>query len=218
MKKQIIAWMVLTAIATSWFYAYATNNSTGTINKTEIMSIVKKSRNWEILTADEQAKLDAVKVWNQFKKWKWKKWLDKDWWFEMMWGFGMWFWMMKELTVDEKTKVQAMTDTERKAFFEAKMIKDKADFEAKDAIIDKLINWEALSDSDKVLLEVIKKDRADAKAKRLEMEKKMTEVKVILDKKASWATLTADEQAKLDNMKKEHNWWKMLKWMWMWWK
>lgn len=218
MKKQIIAWMVLTAIATSWFYSYASSSSSWNITKTEIFSIAKKSRNWEILTAEEKAKFDCIKSWNKWKKWTWKKWIDKDWWFEMMWGLGMWFWMMKELTADEKAKIEKMTENEKKAFFEDKMLKHKADFEAKDAIIDKLIKGESLNDSEKVLLEVIKKDRAELKTKRLEREKQMTEIKAILDKKSSWKPLTAEEQGKLDNMKKEHNWWKMLKWMWSWWK
>ena len=61
MKKQIIAWAVLTAIFATWAYTYASETSTGTLVKDEIMQIVKKARSWETLTADEQTKLNSIK-------------------------------------------------------------------------------------------------------------------------------------------------------------
>ena len=94
-----------------------------------------------------------------------------------------------------------MTPTERQAFMEAKMTEQKALHDAKEAVIDKLINGETLSDAEKVTLETIKTERATAKANRLAQEAKMTEVKVIMEKVKAGTTLTADEQAKLDTLK-----------------
>jgi hypothetical protein len=41
------------------------------------------------------------------------------------------------------------------------------------------------------------------KAKKAEMDAKMTEIKAIMEKKKAGTTLTTEEQAKLDTMKKE---------------
>ncbi len=94
-----------------------------------------------------------------------------------------------------------MTDTEKKAFFEAKFTADKALRDAKEAVIDKLINGETLSDTEKATLETIRTERAAQKAERLARETEMTEMKSILEKTKAGTTLTADEQTKLDAWK-----------------
>jgi hypothetical protein len=98
-----------------------------------------------------------------------------------------------------------MTDVEKKAFFDAKMTEVKALHDAKETVIDKLINGEILSDAEKVTLATIKTERAAAKANRIAQEAKMTEVKVIMEKVKAGTTLTAEEQAKLDALKSTFN-------------
>jgi hypothetical protein len=44
------------------------------------------------------------------------------------------------LTDEEKTKLESMTDEEKKAFFETKRTELEAKQEAKEAVIDKLLN------------------------------------------------------------------------------
>lgn len=190
MKKQIIAWMVLAVLATTWAYTYATNSSTGSVTKNEIMDIVKKARDWVILTTDEQTKLDAVKSKKYSKTWsgetmfnsgkhRWfgmKGWKDN---FSMMWE---WF---------------------------SKMTENKAKAEAKETVIDKLLAGTALNADEEVIRTEMIKERAKMKARKVEMETKMIEIKTIMEKKKSWAELSSEEQAKIDAMKKEHKkWWK----------
>jgi hypothetical protein len=47
---------------------------------------------------------------------------------------------MEKLTDEEKTKLQSMSDTEKKAFFETKRTEAEAKQQAKEAVIDKLLN------------------------------------------------------------------------------
>lgn len=94
-----------------------------------------------------------------------------------------------------------MTDTEKKAFFEAKFTADKALRDAKEAVIDKLINGETLSDTEKATLETIKTERAAQKAERVAREAEMATIKPILEKVKAGTTLSADEQTKLDAWK-----------------
>ncbi len=110
---------------------------------------------------------------------------------------------MTQLTDAEKTQLATMTDAQKQTFFEAKMTAEKALRDAKEAVIDKLINGETLSDSEKVTLETIKTERAAQKAERVAREEKMTEIKPILEKVKAGTTLTADEQTKLDAFKAE---------------
>lgn len=94
-----------------------------------------------------------------------------------------------------------MTPAEKKAFFETKMTEQWALRDTKEAVIDKLVNGEALSDTEKVTLATIKTERAAAKEARAAGEAKIAEIKPILDKVTAGTTLTTDEQAKLDAFK-----------------
>lgn len=118
-------------------------------------------------------------------------------------GMGMgWFeegrGIMTQLTDAEKAKLATMTPAEKKTFFEAKMTEQKALRDAKEAVIDKLINGESLTDAEKATLETIKTERAAMKAARAAREAKIAEIKPILDKVKTGTVLTTDEQAKLD--------------------
>lgn len=98
---------------------------------------------------------------------------------------------MKKLTDAEKTSLESMTDAQKKEFFQKKMDEQKANMDARDTVIDKLLNGENLSDSDKTLVTEMKTERAKMKANRAQMEN----IRAKLDKKE---TLTSEEQTFLD--------------------
>ncbi len=174
MKKQIIAWIVLATLATTGAYTYANNSSTGSVNKTEIMDLVKKVREGVSLTTDEQAKLDAIKLkkWQKYEKFASGQTMSGSG-FEMRWK--MWMGWMMGWKMNE----------------------------GRETVIDKLLAWTALTADEEILRAEIIKERAEMKAKKAEMDAKMTEIKAIMEKKKAGTTLTTEEQAKLDTMKKE---------------
>lgn len=166
----------------------------------EIKTILEKKKNWETLTSDEQNKLDEFEAnrpqW--WFEWKWHKWHD---WFEK--GF-----MWSNLTDEEKTALESMSDDEKKQFFETKMQEAKAEKEVKEAVIDALLEGKTLTSEQEVLRAQIIQERADMKAKMEERQAQMEEIKTIMEKKQNWETLTDEEQSLLD----EYNPWKMWKW------
>lgn len=98
---------------------------------------------------------------------------------------------MHNLTEDEKKSLESMTDTQKKEFFQKKMDEQKAAMDARDAVLDKLLNGESLSDADKVIVSEIKTERAKIKAERT----KMDNIRIKIDKNE---TLTTEEQTFLD--------------------
>lgn len=94
-----------------------------------------------------------------------------------------------------------MSDTEKQTFFEAKMTEKKALHDARETVMDKLINGETLSDSEKATLETIQTERVTMKTERTKRETQMTEIKPIMEKVRAGTALTADEQAKIDSFK-----------------
>lgn len=100
-----------------------------------------------------------------------------------------------QLTDAEKTALESMSETEKKAFFEKKMTEQRAKMDAQNAVIDKLLNGESLTNADKVIVTQIKAERAKMKEMRAKMD-------VIRTKLQNNETLTADEQATMDAHKK----------------
>lgn len=215
MKNKILASVIL-ATLTLWAWVTLANTSTWVTNFTwskkeqkftqltteqkaefeEIKTILEKKKAWTTLTIDEETKLKSFESKypkkDNNKKWfgkKWDMWDHKMW---MKWEHKMWMWFDK-LTDAEKTSLEKMTDTEKKAFFEAKRLENETKAEAREAVIDKLISWTTLNDEEKKVLEEIKIERAEKKAKKAEMK----EIRTIMEKKRAWTTLTADEEAKL---------------------
>lgn len=165
----------------------------------EAKALFEKLKNGETLTAEQQTKLDELKE-NIPQRWfgKWGKWFGWKWrwweWFDQRWGFWGEF---HNLTDEEKTTLESLSDEEKQAFFEKKREEQEAKMESREAVIDKLLNAESLSDADKVIVEEIKVQRAEHKARKLEMQA----MKVLFDKVKNGETLTVDEQAKLDELK-----------------
>lgn len=83
------------------------------------------------------------------------------------------------------------------------MTEQKALRDAKEGVIDKVINGEPLSDTEKATLTTIKTERATMKAERVAREAKLAEIQPIMAKVKVGTTLTTDEQTKLNAFKKE---------------
>lgn len=108
--------------------------------------------------------------------------------------------MMDNLTDAEKTTLQSLSETEKKAFFEKKMTEEKAKRDKEEAIIDKLLAGTSLTAEEETTRQEIIKSRAERKTKMAEMEQKRTEIEAILKKKEAGTTLTADEEKILSSM------------------
>lgn len=175
---KVISGLLLATITVGWA-AFASNSISDTWTTT-----TEKVENfwWKML-------------WHE---WKWRHWWMWEW--MMMWDFG---WRMEnELSTDEKTALESMTDTQKKEFFDKKRTENEAKFDAREAVIDKLLSWETLTDSDKIIVEEIKKERAEHKIKKAEMK----EIRTLIDKQKNWETLTTDEQTKIDDFKAKMPW------------
>lgn len=105
---------------------------------------------------------------------------------------------MPELTAEEKTSLMTMSDVQKKAFFETKRTQFEAKIQSHEDVIDKVLNGETLTDTEKMILTEVKKERAERKAKMQEMKAAFDAIKPILDKKINGTTLSADEQKQLD--------------------
>ena len=211
MKQKAVSGIILIALlgTTLWAFA-ATWGISETMaalwtSKTEIKTLLEKQRTGQTLTTDEQAKLDAVKkvfgdkTFSKGGKWAGKEGVPMG---EGMWGMGMWpVPMMDELTNAEKTALESMSDIQKKEFFDKKRIEMEAKMEAREAVIDKKLNDEVLTDAEKIILAEIKTKRAEMKAKKAEMKAAFEAIKPILDKKQNGETLTTEEQVQLDAFK-----------------
>ncbi len=113
----------------------------------------------------------------------------KHWWID---------WMHKELTAEEKTALESMTDAQKKVFFDTKMQNEKANMDKEESVIDKLLAWSTLTSDEEIVRQELIKQRAERKVEMQARKTEMDAMKVVFDKKASWQTLTSDEQAKLD--------------------
>ena len=200
LTNKIIALVVLSSLlwVSTMAYANTWSISWGTaLTKTQIESLFAKLKSWATLSADEQAKLDIIHK-NLGFSWKNGKWKTKGWrHFED--GMRMPPMMdMPELTAEEKTSLMTMSDVQKKAFFETKRTQFEAKIQSHEDVIDKVLNGETLTDTEKMILTEVKKERAERKAKMQEMKAAFDAIKPILDKKINGTTLSADEQKQLD--------------------
>lgn len=226
-KALALTLLATTIIATGASFASNTT-STGVVNTFKQMTgmtteqkaqmetlktLLDKQKAGTTLTTQEQTQLDELKANMPERKWRWwhgGRWGDFD--GDRMWGwFGGWP-EMSQLTDEEKTALESMSDDEKKAFFETKRSENEAKMEARENVIDKLLNGEALSADEEKIKEEIKLQRAEMKAKRAEMK----ELRTLMEKQKAGTTLTADEQAKVDAFQAtmpEQKW----KWFWKKW-
>ena len=188
MRTKILTLLVISWIITTWALAYAAENNSG-------MSIGWMKQRFEKRISSSWSGFSMM--WNNHWKWMFQ-WME--------WG------KMNKLTDAEKTSLKSMTTAEKQTFLEKKRAEMQAKIEAHEAVIDKLINWETLTDSEKATLAEIKAQRAETKKIREEMQTKMNEIQPILEKKMAWTALTQDEQTKLNDFMLNNNWmWKFKK-------
>ena len=125
-------------------------------------AILDKKRNWETLTAEEETQLAEFEA-NKPEMWGWE------------WKMGKWQWkgrgdkggFINDLTTEEKTALESMTDDEKKAFFETKKVENDAKRTAHENVIDKLLSWEKLTAEEEVVRTEIIKERAERKANKI---------------------------------------------------
>lgn len=95
------------------------------------------------------------------------------------------------LSESEQASLESMSDTEKQAFFELKIKEERAKMEAREALFDKLLNGESLTDADKSLVTEIKTERAKMKEEQVKMESIRTKLQ-------NNETLTSEEQTMVD--------------------
>lgn len=152
---------------------------------------------------------------------------------------------MSFLSEEEKMSLESMSDEEKEAFFTVKKEERKAEKEAHRAIINKLLNWEVISEGEKTILEASEAKKAEMWRNNLvsspekslikkliaweelsadeqilreeikEKRKSRAEMKELSEKKKAWEELTDTEQEQLDNFKAEFRKEKGKRW-WKW--
>ena len=118
--------------------------------------------------------------------------------------FG-WFGKVKNLNFENRIDKSELTE-EQIAEKKAERETQKMEMEAREAVIDALLNGETLTTEQESIRADIIEDRAARKAEKAEMEAKREEIKAILEKKKNGEDLTEDETALLEEMKPNRGW------------
>ncbi len=189
MNNKILSLVLLAGIATTGFagISAASNSQVNSKfrNKSEIRQIHDKLEAGESLTAQELEFLDAAK--EKFHERAMKKWFD---------GFGKRA-GFNELTQEEITALESMTDEEKRVFFAEKKAEKIAQKDAEKAVIDALIAGQTLSaDQEALRLEMLARFDEDVAAKR--------DWAVIIEKILAGDELSADELVTLEEMQEKH--------------
>lgn len=197
MKSKIISWLVISSIVLWTTVAMTNANDTenSSVDRNEIRELFNKIKSGETLSADEKAILDEYKpkFWNR-ENWNnfWKKGRNG---------------MMKGITDEEKEALADMTDEEKQEFFAIKKAERNAEIEAKklerklhEAVIDKLLLWETLTDEEE-----------DIRASIIEKRNERKIMRDIMEKVRSWEELSTQEQELYDNSKGVKYWF----WHWL---
>lgn len=186
MNNKILSVVLVAGIASTGFAGISAANS-GALDfgdKTEIRELFLKAKSGETLTADEQSTLDTAKE-NRGEKGAKHGGKRK--------GGG-------NLTDEEKTSLESMTDDEKQAFFDAKKETMNAEKEASRAVVAKLINGESLTADEEVTrLGVL------AKLESRSWEgKEIREWSELIIKVLAGDELTADDEAALAEKQEKH--------------
>jgi len=131
-----------------------------------------------------------------FGKWEWKNLMNFDKTArtdnERPW---MMMWMMN-LTDEEKTSLESMTDDEKKSFFETKRKELELKQEQRETVIDKLLAGETLTSAEELIRKEIITQRTEMKNHKIQMD----EMKTLMDKEKSGETLTTEEKTRLEEL------------------
>lgn len=114
--------------------------------------------------------------------------------------------MDMNLTDEEKTAIEAMSDEERNEYFESKKSEREALKNAKENVIDKLLAWDTLTSDEELIRAELIETRAEKKAEMEARKVERDEIKTIIQKKKAWEELTSDEEAKISDIKSEMRW------------
>lgn len=189
MNNKLLTWVLILGIASTGFAALssADDSSTGSFLKgnSEIRELMQKAKAGEQLTIVEQATLDEVKA---AKGERGNKWQGKMW---------------SHLTDDEKTALEAMSDDEKKAFFETKKAEKQAQKDANKSVIDALIAGETLS-SDQETLRAEMIEKMAEKAGSSDNRKSKRGGSEVISKLLNGETLSDEESASLVEMQEKH--------------
>lgn len=189
MNNKIVSVVLVAGIAATGFAGISAASDSGTWffkGNTEIKELLTKVKSGEELTITEQATLDEAKE-NRGERVKseekWAKFGGKR--------MGGW-----NLTDEEKTEIEVMSDEEKKAFFTAKKSEMTAEKESKKVVMAALIAGETLTaEQEAIRLEMIA-NRADIDNTRSDKK----EGSDIMGKILAGDELTIDEETQLVEM------------------
>lgn len=202
-KNAYILWLV--SLLTIWgtvSLAYSWNTWSLNSKNTKIERMKNNSNSW--LTFWSGTNLEKNLFWKEKWCWCWKKmekWFkwerNENWSWGLIWNENFWFkWMpwFIDLTSDEKTKLENMTNDEKKVFFDSKKLENDKKIESRELVIDKLLNGTTLTSEEELIKQEIITQRNEMKTKKVEME----EMRKLMEKVKNWETLTNEEQTKVN--------------------
>lgn len=118
------------------------------------------------------------------------------------------FWQKIQISEEEKTMIQSMTNEEKQVYFEEKREESIAEMKAKETVIDKLLAWTTLTDEEEIIRQEIISQREERKSQMEEMQAKKELMHEIMEKSKAWEELTDEETALLEEFKPNKNMWK----------
>ncbi len=188
MNNKIVSVVLIAGIATTGFAAVssADESVTGSFFKgnTEIKELFEKAKSGEELTVDEQATLDEVKA-QRGEKWAKHGGKRKG---------------GANLTDEEKTALESMSDEEKQTFFADKKAQMNAEKEASRAVVAKLINGESLTSAE----ETIRGELLVKLESRTSEGKELREGSALIIKVLAGDELTSEDEAALAEKQEKH--------------
>lgn len=114
-------------------------------------ALFDKVKNWETLTAEEEATLETMET-NMWGVFNW----DRK---------GMWMHHIGILTEEQIAEFEAMTTEEKQAYMQTLREEMRAKQESHETVIDKLLAGETLTSEEEIIRQEIIKERANRKNK-----------------------------------------------------
>lgn len=163
MKTKIITSVVLSTLM-AWLVVWAVSADFTQFTpeeRTEIQTLMQKSKAGEELTTLEQARIDEIKANFEGKRgvWKGERWKngDRDWTWEMR---------NNNLTDEERATIEAMTDEEKEEYRETKKVEMQEKREEIRNLMQKSRAWEELTADEQAQIDEMKANFKGKKGKR----------------------------------------------------
>ena len=174
MKTKIITSVVLSTIM-AWLLVWAVSadftNFTSE-ERTEIKTLMQKSKAWETLSIEDEAKIDEIKAnfkwkkgeskgekWNRTERWEKGERGDKD---------GNWEKRNSNLTDEERTTIKAMSEEDREEYREDKKLEREEKREKMKALMQKSRAGEELNEDEQAQVNEAKANFKGKKGDRIE--------------------------------------------------